>query len=83
MLLRTETESPRIAAKTGYMPIEGYAMVGDLYTVALVGNDRLVAVFPISTRRAYSAALLDCPARRAGSTHVRVAMLPAGIGASC
>src|SRR5215468_11195693 len=38
-MLRTETESTRIAAKTGYIPIEDYAMVGDLYTVALVGKN--------------------------------------------
>jgi GH15 family glucan-1,4-alpha-glucosidase len=38
-MLRTEIEPARIAAKTGYLPIEDYAMVGDLYTVALVGKN--------------------------------------------
>ncbi len=42
-MLRTETETEtktaRIAAKTGYLPIDDYAMVGDLYTVALVGKN--------------------------------------------
>jgi hypothetical protein len=38
-MLRTETESDRIAAKAGYLPIEDYAMVRDLYTVALVGKN--------------------------------------------
>ncbi len=35
----TETETARIAAKSDYLPIEDYAMVGDLYTVALVGKN--------------------------------------------
>jgi GH15 family glucan-1,4-alpha-glucosidase len=38
-MLRTVTESAEITAKAGYMPIEDYAMVGDLYTVALVSKN--------------------------------------------
>src|SRR5215475_16141520 len=35
----TETQTARIVAKTGYLPIEDYGIVGDLYTVALVGKN--------------------------------------------
>jgi GH15 family glucan-1,4-alpha-glucosidase len=37
--LRTETGSTPAAAKPSYLPIEDYAMVGDLYTVALIGKN--------------------------------------------
>lgn len=39
-MLRNETASPLIATRAAaYLPIEDYAMVGDLYTVALVGKN--------------------------------------------
>jgi GH15 family glucan-1,4-alpha-glucosidase len=38
-MLRTETTPVLTAAKARYLPIEDYAMVGDLYSVALVGKN--------------------------------------------
>src|SRR5215475_6375456 len=34
-----ETRPSQPAAKTNYLPIEDYGMIGDLYTVALVGKN--------------------------------------------
>jgi GH15 family glucan-1,4-alpha-glucosidase len=38
-MLRTEAAPAPTAAKARYLPIEDYAMVGDLYSVALVGKN--------------------------------------------
>src|SRR5215831_2582400 len=38
-MAKMETAPAQPVAKTGYLPIEDYGMVGDLYTVALVGKN--------------------------------------------
>src|SRR6516165_6043223 len=37
VMLKTRPERARSSAETRYLPIEGYGIIGDLYTVALVG----------------------------------------------
>lgn len=38
-MLKTEPQADQSATETRYLPIEAYGMIGDLYTVALVGRN--------------------------------------------